>query len=323
MSASRQEILKFHYDHGVSSVKDLIKLSGLSRAQVYRYLPALKSGKKLNNKENSGRRRVLSSIDHNRIARVVVCHPTYSAQRIATVINTKGSPLVSHDTVYRYLKSKNWICKVPKTIPNLTSTHKTNRVKFATDNINNTFLNTVFTDESYFQLHRNTVKVWSKVKTTKPTPKHGPSVMIWGGFSIRGTTTLYIGHGSINSEKYCQILNENLLPTINVLHPEGWTLMQDNATCHTSLKTKSWLKENEVAIMSWPACSPDLNPIENIWGLMKNKLERTENLNTSNWISQIQEIWDNLSHDLLRNLVNSMTRRLNLVIEANGDKIDY
>jgi hypothetical protein len=70
-----------------------------------------------------------------------------------------------------------------------------------------------------------------------------PAIMIWGGISMRGETPLYLGSGSVNSAKYVSILNECLLPTMEALYLDGFTLQQDNARPHTAKDTKDWMVE--------------------------------------------------------------------------------
>ena len=63
--------------------------------------------------------------------------------------------------------------------------------------------------------------------------------------------------------------------------------MHDNAPCHTSKKVKSFLVDNRVQVMDWPAQSPDLNPIENIWKIIGDRA-RTQNPKNQ------EELWESL-----------------------------
>ena len=151
--------------------------------------------------------------------------------------------------------------------------------------------------------------------------KHSPAITIWEGIGIQGTTTLHIIRGSINSGTYTEILGENLLVTIGTLYPDGYELQQDNAKPHTSHCTKQWLTEHGIRVVSWPAWSPDLNIIENVWAIMKDRLEKSERRTLSEWTLEIQKIWNELGPDFLKSFFDSLPRRIEMRITANGDTI--
>jgi transposase len=104
--------------------------------------------------------------------------------------------------------------------------------------------------------------------------KHSASVMVWGCFSGHG------GRGSIfflppkmtmNSDCYIAMLDEKLFRFMD-LH-SATRFLQDGAPCHTSKKVMEFLKEKRIAVMDWPCNSPDLNPIKNLWSILKKKLK--------------------------------------------------
>ena len=94
-----------------------------------------------------------------------------------------------------------------------------------------------------------------------------------GGISSRGTTILKIIFVNFTSKMYIDTLNECLIETVNVYHPDGWTLQEDNSPIHRSKLSKSWKESQNLQLLEWPAYSPDLNPID-IWGVLKQRLSK-------------------------------------------------
>ena len=100
----------------------------------------------------------------------------------------------------------------------------------------------------------------------------GGSVMMWSGFSRRGKLTVAFCSPKMNSEKYQDMLAESLLPFGPLITNGEYVFQQDNAPIHRSDSTQRGFIANSVELLSWPPCSPDLNPIENLWGYLVRKV---------------------------------------------------
>ena len=83
---------------------------------------------------------------------------------------------------------------------------------------------------------------------------------------------------------------------------KSWIFQHDNAPIHTSKCTKTWMEDNNVAILDWPARSPNLNPIENVWGSMvQNICENGKSFrNKEDLKKEIVFTWENFSIEYLK-----------------------
>lgn len=139
--------------------------------------------------------------------------------------------------------------------------------------------------------------------------------------SAKGTGRLHFVEGIVNAEKYIQILQTYLKPTIEECKNDGmqFTFQQDGAACHTAKKVKQWLLENEIPVLSWTSSSPDLSPIETLWHIMKKRLRAHPARTLPDLRSRIQDIWDSFTTDECKDLVNTMPRRIEAVLKRKGD----
>ena len=183
----------------------------------------------------------------------------------------------------------------------------------------------IFSDESSFQLRSNIVKCWAKndVPLNFPKLKFESKVMVWGAISINGKSKLHFVEGIMNSAKYTGVIDHVLIPFIRKYHDNSVIFQQDNAPCHVSKVSKAFLTEKKIEIMDWPANSPDLSPIENLWGFLKVKVAKRSPATVSDLKMILKEEWENISLEYLQSLVRSMPKRLQELKIKNGNKINY
>ena len=142
------------------------------------------------------------------------------------------------------------------------------------------------------------------------------SVMVWGCISAHGMGDLHICEGTIDAEAYVGILERHMLPSRRRLFPGTPCLFQqDNARPHSARVTTAWLRRHRVRVLDWPACSPDLSPIENVWCIMKRRIRQRRPRTVEQLKSCIHQEWAKIPLAKLQQLISSVPKRLQSVIK--------
>ena len=107
--------------------------------------------------------------------------------------------------------------------------------------------------------------------------KHPQKVHAWDCFFAQGFGKLFLFTQNLDATLITKIYKKVFLPYYKVLSKgssNNWFLLEDNDPKHTSKIAQAWKVKNQIQLLSFPASSPDLNPIENIWALLKNKVSK-------------------------------------------------
>ena len=133
---------------------------------------------------------------------------------------------------------------------------------------------TVFSDEKKFNLdgpdNWSTYTDEGRKLYRKKWQMGGASVMVWAMLlPILTLHTERLG-GSIDSDLYVQMLSSVVPILNNLLGRDSYIFQQDNAPIRTSERVRDFYVEAEVRVLEWPARSPDLNIIGNVWSMLSS-----------------------------------------------------
>jgi transposase len=322
--------------------------SGLSERQIAQKIPCSKGTvgyvlkKKATfgtteNRPRSGRPRATTSAQDKYIRVATLMDRFRPAHDIArNVINHKSKRQVTERTVRNRLCEAGLPSRVARNKPKLTKKQRQNRLKWARKYQSwkaEDWEKILWSDESPFTLFVKGGKVMVRRREREayvpccmqPTVKFGGgSINVWGCFSKQGVGDIYRIQGIMTGAMYREILKNHMAPTLRALGAT-FKFQHDNDPKHTSKVVKKYLFNAKFMVLDWPSQSPDLNPIENLWGHIKQKLrKRTIRPSSLDEVySIVKEEWAALGKDYLVSLIHSMPRRIEAVIKAKGGSIDY
>ncbi|GFV90219.1 transposable element Tcb2 transposase [Trichonephila clavipes] len=213
--------------------------------------------------------------------------------------------------------------------------HRTARLQWCREHHNWTeqdWACVLFSDESRFSLSSDCRRqlIWRE-RGTAYRPENIQekdryptcSIMVWAGIMINGRTRLHVvANGTMTGQRY---IDEVLLPHVRLFHGavgDKFVFMDDNATCHRTLAVQDCLDSEGIQRLVWPARSPDLNPIENVWDALGRQVagRNYPPTNKSTLIRALTEEWDNLPQQLLDNVLQSMFTAL---VELLRDMLEH
>ena len=86
---------------------------------------------------------------------------------------------------------------------------------------------------------------------------------------------------------------------------------------------KGFFSQNNIHVIKWPSNNPDLNPIDNMWKIIKTNVEKRMPKDIGELKQFMIEEQDKIPQDVIQNLIRSMKNRCKLVLQKNGDRISY
>lgn len=296
----------------------------------------------MHNLPRSGRPRKLSPRARRRMLYFALKHDRIAWKHIGEM----WSPKVCRTTALRVLKEQEARrCRMRK-VPYISRANRRIRREFAsrfrgwTDG---EWANVIFSDESYvyiggspgcFYITRRTNNAYEDGKTIPRFSQSTIKVMIWAciAYGKKGPIVVldYPGGkgGGMNSQRYItQVLDGPLSSFYDSLASEGRVpvFQQDNAKAHVAKTSILWFKSAGITLFPHPASSPDLNPIESIWSMLKDIIRRRPRMPTSilELKQAILDAWEEITVEDINACIRSMPNRLKAVSKAFGGPTKY
>lgn len=290
-------------------------------------------------KASGGRPRVLTDTSLNYAKRIIRTGQVDNAEQAAKEVRRSIGESFHTQTLRRGLKKAGMKAVVKKKRPRLLPRHKKARREFAERHQEWTledWKRVIWSDETKInRLGSDGRKyVWKEVgeglsdRLVEGTVKFGGgNLMMWGCMTWDGVGYATKIDGKMDADLYCQIMEDEMQNTLEYYgyDREDMIFQQDNDPKHTSKKAREWFTNNNITVLKWPAQSPDINPIEHLWSILKRKLEAYKNqpISQAELWQRCEAEWENISKEECRNLIESLPRRLAAVVRAKGGYTKY
>ena len=280
------------------------------------------------------------SIENKRFClRSVKTQKSETAKEIQKSLENELKVAVSERTVRRALVAGGLKATEKKKKPLLSEKNRENRLAFAKRHKDWTvedWKRVIWSDETKICRFSSDGRNWSWVpegssldpRQIQETVKFGGgSIMLWGCMTAYGVGISIRIEGTMDRHQYLSILQDGLLPTIGHygLDREKVIFQHDNDPKHKAKIVSDLSKRQPFRALEWPAQSPDLNPIENLWATLKQQLNEYQHPPTGMldlW-ERVFEKWREIEESACLRLVESMPRRVQAVIKARGGHTKY
>ena len=316
---------------------DVAGFMGISQSAVSKILRHVRETQQLGPGKSPGRPRLTTRRDDRRLINLCRRNRKMPASRLRLLLRQHHGIHISRQTVNRRLVDSGYRARRMVKCPRLTAQHRAARLRWAREHRVfqlGHWRHVVFTDESRYILERQDGR--QRVRRLRGENLRddcvqesrqggGGSVMVWGGIHHGGKTELVVPEENVNAAMYRDILENHCLPHARQVYGNNFRLQDDNARPHRANAVRQFLEAEGVEQLEWPACSPDMNPIEHAWDVIGRAINERDNApeTLQELAEALTEEWNALPLDVINNLVDSMPRRLHALIQARGGHTRY
>ncbi|GFS84626.1 transposable element Tcb2 transposase [Trichonephila clavipes] len=319
-------------------ITDVAREFDIAHSVVSRLWKSFKTTGMCSRRHGGGRVRSTTPAEYRYIVLSAKRNRRTTAQQVANQFLAASGKQISRKTVARRLRGGGLYARRPVVCVPLTRQPRTARLQWCREHHNWTeqdWACVLFSDESRFSLSsdcrrqlicRESGTAYRPENIQEKDQYPTCSIMVWAGIMINSRTRLHVvANGTMTFQRY---IDEVLLPHVRLFRGavgDKFVFMDDNATCHRTLAVQDCLDSEGIQRLVWPARSPDLNPIENVWDALGRQVadRNYPPTNKNTLIRALTEEWDKLPLQLLDNVVQSMVGRVECCITLHGGHIPY
>ncbi|KAG0927047.1 hypothetical protein G6F32_013005 [Rhizopus arrhizus] len=271
--------------------------------------------------KQGGRPKVLSAADERYCVRQFTKNRVPSAVKVTECLENDIGKKVGVETVRRALRKAGLGAIEKPKKPLLSAKNIRNRLSWCMAHKDWTiddWKRVIWSDETKINRFNSDGRTWAWIRSgeslkshhVKTTVKHGGgSIMLWSAITYNGVGWMCKINGNMDKELYKEILEDKLECTIEY-----------------GVIVKEYLQKQSYTVLQWPAQSPDLNPIENMWSLLKRRLNDYETApkGMNELYERVTKVWcDLMKPEECQKVIESMPQRIHKCIQNKGRWTDY
>ena len=311
----------------------IIDLFGISKSAAHSTIKNYQNRGSFTSAVRSGRPKILSDRDISLLVREVIKIPSITSGELSKDLLSYSGKSVSRSTIKENLRHQGLKCYKATKKPLIPCCAKKRRILWCEKYKNKDasfWRKILYSDETMVSINYSWVMnqirrfPWNNPYSpqfTRNAVKHPLKLMFWGSFGYNGVGSIIPFEGKMNSNDYKEILESNLKKDLT---NTGCLIFQeDSSRVHTAMKVRNWLDSKNIVKLEWPTHSPDLNPIENLWAILKYKLRRRTVKTKKELIYWVKREWKEIPKQKIENLIDSIPRRISKVLRNKGGPTKY